>query len=152
MSRTIAPAGLLVTFALNYASIVPAQTNSAAAAAADLPGRGLAQHDFFYAGEGSQENMYLVRNGALAWSYEDPATEGEISDATRLSNGNILFAHQFGLTEITPGKKVVWNYHPPSGYEVHTAQPIGNDRVLFIQNGNPATVNVVNIRTGETNL
>lgn len=145
---TIAALGAIPFFARH----VSAQTNSAPAAPADLPGKGLAQHDFFYAGEGDQENMYLVRDGKLVWSYEDTNTLGEISDATRLSNGNILFAHQHGVTEITPDKKVVWNYNPPEHFEVHTAQPIGNDRVLFIQNGNPATLNVVNIRTGETNL
>jgi hypothetical protein len=67
-----------------------------------------------------------------------------------LSNGNILFAHQFGLTEITQDKKVVWNYEPPVGHEVHTAVPIGTERVLYIQNGDPALLRVVNIATGTT--
>ena len=67
-----------------------------------------------------------------------------------LSNGNILFAHQFGVTLITPEKKVIWNYDAPAGYEVHTAMPIGKDRVLFVQNGDPAHVRVVNIVTGAT--
>jgi len=67
-----------------------------------------------------------------------------------LSNGNILFAHQFGVTLITPDKKLIWNYNAPAGYEVHTAMPIGKDRVLFVQNGDPAQVRVVNIVTGAT--
>jgi len=79
-----------------------------------------------------------------------PGRQGEISDAVMLSNGNILFAHQFGVTEITPDKKVVWNYEPPAGHEVHTAVPIGTDRVLYIQNGDPALLRVVNIATGAT--
>jgi hypothetical protein len=29
---------------------------------------------------------------------------GEVSDAVMLSNGNVLFSHQFGVKEITPGK------------------------------------------------
>ena len=125
--------------------------NDAPLAPAELPGRGLAQHDFFYAGEGSQENMYIVRQGKVVWSYLDPTTKGEISDATLLANGNILFAHQFGVTEITADKKVIWNYVVPKGFEVHTAQAVGTNHVLFIQNGNPATLKVVNITTGETN-
>jgi hypothetical protein len=44
----------------------------------------------------------------------------------------------------------VWNYEPPTGHEVHTAVPIGNDRVLYIQNGDPALLRVVNIVTGVT--
>jgi outer membrane protein assembly factor BamB len=135
--------GLLCTFSAS------AQTTNAPTS---LPGRGLAQHDFLYAGEGDHENMYIVRDGKIAWSYEDATTKGEISDAMRLSNGNILFAHQFGVTEITPEKKAVWNYNPPPGFEIHTAAAIGSDHVLFIQNGNPATLNVVNIKTGETNI
>jgi hypothetical protein len=91
-----------------------------------------------------------VREGKIAWSYDDPAGKGEISDAVMLSNGNILFAHQFGVTEITQEKKVVWNYVPPPGNEVHTAVPIGKDRVLYIQNGDPALLRVVNLITGIT--
>jgi hypothetical protein len=120
------------------------------AAAQVLPGNGLAQHDFLYAGESHGRNIFIVRGGKVAWSYSDPAGKGEISDAVMLKNGNILFAHQFGVTEITPEKKVVWNYEPPAGHEVHTAMPIGNDRVLYIQNGDPALLRVVNIVTGAT--
>jgi len=122
-------------------------------APAVLPGRGLAQHDFFYAGEGGgRHNMYIVRQGKVVWSYEntDPQSKGEISDATLLSTGNVLFAHQFGVTEITAEKKVVWNYEAPPGTEIHTAQAIGQEHVVFIRNGNPAKVMVVNTTTGAT--
>ena len=67
-----------------------------------------------------------------------------------LSNGNVLFAHQFGVTEVTLEKKVVWNYDTSVGHEVHTAMPIGKERVLYIQNGNPAVLRVVNIITNAT--
>ena len=73
---------------------------------AGLPGNGLAQHDFFYAGEAKTQDMYIVRKGQVVWAYNDANSRGEISDAVRLSNGNILFAHQFGVTLITPEKKV----------------------------------------------
>ena len=112
-----------------------------------LPGNGLSHFDFFYAGEAKTQTMYIVRDGKIAWSYTHNALKGEISDAVMLSNGNILFAHQFGITEITPDKKVVWNYDAPEGTETHTAQPIGNDKVLFLQNGDPAKLIVMNIRT-----
>ncbi|MGA7831554.1 MAG: hypothetical protein WCA21_11375 [Terracidiphilus sp.] len=114
------------------------------------PSTSLAQHDFFYSGESHQRNMYIVRGGKIVWSYSDPAGRGEISDAVMLSNGNILFAHQFGVTLITPEKKVLWNYDAPAGFEVHTAVPIGTERVLYIQNGDPALLRVVNIVTGAT--
>ena len=118
-------------------------------APAALPGKGLAQHDFVYSGESHDRRIFIVRGGKIVWSYDDPAGKGEISDMVVLSNGNILFAHQFGVTEITPDKKVVWNYEPPAGHEVHTAVPIGKDHVLYIQNGDPnAVLRVVNITTG----
>jgi hypothetical protein len=118
-------------------------------APAVLPGNGLAQHDFVYSGESHERRIFIVRGGKVVWSYDDPTGKGEISDMVMLSNGNILFAHQFGLTEIAPDKTVVWNYVPPAGHEVHTAVPIGMDRVLYIENAAPnAILRVVNIRTG----
>ena len=129
-----------------------ATTNAVAvmpAAPAVLPGKGLAEHDFFYAGESKDERMYIVRGGKIVWSYIHPA-KGEISDATLFSNGNILFAHQDGVTEITADKKVVWNYNAPTNTETHTAQPIGKDRLWFIQNGDPAKFFLINKVTGKT--
>src|SRR5947207_394210 len=41
-----------------------------------LPGNGLAQHDFLYAGEWDTRNptetMFLVRGGKVVWTYEIP--------------------------------------------------------------------------------
>ena len=117
-------------------------------APAVLPGGGLAQHDFFYAGEAKTRDMFIVRKGAIAWSYHDADGKGEISDAVLLSNGNILFAHQFGVTLIAPDKKVLWNYDAPPKCETHTAQPIGRERVVFIQNGESPKIMVFNVVTG----
>src|ERR1017187_7070025 len=128
----------------------PGNTQTASRAPVQLPGAGLAQHDFMFAGESHNRRIVSVRKGKIVWSYDDPAGEGEISDAVMLSNGNILFTHQFGVTEITPQKKVVWNYDAPAAREIHTAVPIGNDRVLFIMNGDPALLRVMNIVTGAT--
>jgi outer membrane protein assembly factor BamB len=94
--------------------------------------------------------MFIVRKGQVAWSYIVADSKGEISDAVLMSNGNIVFAHQYGVTVIAPDKRVIWNHDAPSGTEIHTAQPIGKDRVVFIQNGNPALLRVVNIKTGAT--
>ncbi|MDR3404111.1 MAG: hypothetical protein P4L99_16560 [Chthoniobacter sp.] len=119
-------------------------------APAILPGRGLLQHDFFYGGESKDRHLYIIRKGEIVWSYDDPAGRGEISDATLLANGNVLIAHQFAVKLIAPDKKVLWNYDAPKGCEIHTAQMIGQEHVLFVQNGDPALLKVVNIVTGET--
>ena len=110
----------------------------------------LGRHDFLYAGEAKDRQIFVVRGGKVVWSYSDPGGKGEISDAVLLSNGNILFAHQFAVELISPEKKILWRYDVPVGHEVHTAVPIGADRVLYIQNGDPALLRVVNIKTNAT--
>ena len=114
-----------------------------------LPGKGLAEHDFFYAGEGKTERMFIVLDGQVAWAYTNSG-KGEISDAVLEPNGNILFAHQFGVTEVNPDKQVVWNYDAPPKTEIHTAQPYGTNSVWFVQNGDPAKFVMVNKTTGAT--
>ena len=151
----------LILFSLAFATgrTVPAQEAADPAAAKkpatpaaplDLPGKGLAGHDFFYAGEAKSRNMYIVKGGRVVWSYDDPEGKGEISDAVRLSNGNVLLAHQFAVKLVAPDKTVIWNYDAPKGTEIHTAQPIGKEHVLFVQNGDPAVVKVVNLVSDKT--
>jgi hypothetical protein len=120
-----------------------------AAAPVVLPGNGLAQHDFFYAGEARTRDMYIVRGGKITWSYNESTNRGEISDATLLSNGNVLFAHQFGVTLINSGKKILWNYDAPPKCEIHTAQMIGTNHVIFIQNGPEPKLFVASITGGK---
>ena len=113
-----------------------------------LPGGGLAQHDFFYAGEGKTERMFIVRKGVVAWSYTHNG-KGEISDAILAPNGDVLFAHQFGITEVNADKVVTWNFDAPTGTEIHTAQPFGSNSVCFIQNGDPALFRVIHKTTAK---
>ena len=116
---------LLIMLGAAACAVAQNKPTTAPVAPAVLPGKGLAEHDFFYAGESRERKMFIVKNGQIARSYDDPAGKGEISDAVVLSNGNILFAHQFAVKLITPEKKVLWNYDVPKGCEVHTALPIG---------------------------
>jgi hypothetical protein len=137
------------------AGINPTPLPAAVAAAASpnapavLPGKGLAQHDFFYAGEAKDERMFIVRKGEVVWSYTHQG-RGEISDAVLLPGGNILFAHQYGVTEVSADKKVVWNLDAPPNTEIHTAQPFGSNSVWFVRNGDPAKFIMVNKATGQT--
>lgn len=116
-----------------------------------LPGQGLAQHPMLYVGEGYTK-MFLVNHGKVLWTYQ---TGGgfEYDDVWMLSNGNILFTRMQYIAEITPDKKVVWRYDCNNSAgtnhtEVHTCQPIGLDKVLFVLNGLPPKLMVVNIKTG----
>jgi hypothetical protein len=137
---------LIAAAALQGTHCEAAASLSDSNAPAILPGKGLHQHDFFYAGEGKQERMFIIRKGEVVWSYTHNG-RGEISDAILLPNGNILFAHQFGVTEIGADKRVRWNYDAPTNTEIHTGQPIGTNSVWFIQNGDPAKFIVMNKTT-----
>jgi hypothetical protein len=110
-----------------------------------LPGKGMAQHPMLFLGEGYNKLM-IINKGKIIWSYQ---TGGgwEYDDAWVLSNGNILFTRMQYIAEITPDKKVVWRYDAPEGTEIHACQPIGQDKVLFIVNGLPPKLMVVDIKT-----
>ena len=120
-------------------------------ASAGLPGNGLAQHPMLYVGE-NYTKMFLVNEGRVIWTYQT-GPGYEYDDVWMLSNGNILFTRMQYVAEITPDKKVVWRYDCNSGggvthTEAHTCQPIGLDRVMFVVNGLPPRLMIVNTRTG----
>jgi outer membrane protein assembly factor BamB len=113
---------------------------------------GLARHPFLYCGEWqnrstSQQVMQIVRDGKVVWSYTNPL-KGEYGDCSLLPNGNILFSRQFGASEITPDKQIVWNYDAPPKTEIHTTYPVGPDKVLIMQNGNPAKLIIIHKASG----
>ena len=167
-----APADAAAPITASVTLTAPAATaNSTSATAAPaapfspavLPGHGLLQHPFLYIGEWNYpkktQTVFIVRDGKIAWSYDIEtnliAADGtkilqEFSDATLLSNGNVVFARKTGAGEVTPDKKLVWNYDAPTGFEVHTVEPIGTDRVMMVQNGDPAKVMIINTVTGRT--
>lgn len=99
---------------------------------ANLVGGQLNRHNFIMIGE-NHRRINLVLNGKVAWHY-DTKNEWEDDEIWVLSNGNILHAHMKYIEEITPKKEVVWRYDNPAGTEIHTCQPIGIDKVLFLQN------------------
>jgi outer membrane protein assembly factor BamB len=138
----------------------PAETESPAGkwtnapAPVGLPGKGLSQHPMLYVGE-NYTKMFLVNDGKVIWTYQTGNRNApfEYDDVWMLSNGNILFTRMQYVAEVTPDKKVVWRYDCNNSKdihhtEVHTCQPIGLDRVMFVLNGLPPRLMVVNIKTG----
>jgi hypothetical protein len=99
--------------------------------------------------------MFIVRDGKVVWTYSIPIKDSdgrlqELGDATRLSNGNIVFCRKTGASEVTPDKNIIWNMDAPKGTEIHSIQPIGLDRVLVAINGNPAgKLLLINTATGK---
>ena len=120
-----------------------------------LPGNGLAQHPFLYCGEWDTrkpeaQSIFIVRAGKMVWNYTMPmkAARGgiqEFDDVGLLPDGNVLFSRMSGAGVISPDKKLVWNYDAPVGTEVHSAQYLGDNRVLIMRNGNPAQAMIFNL-------
>lgn len=109
------------------------------------PGNGIAHHPMLYIGEGYNK-IFLVKEGKIVWTYST-GVGWEYDDVWMLSNANILFTHMDYIAVVTPKKEVVWRYDAPKGTEIHGCQPIGLNKVLFIQNGLPPKLMVVNIKT-----
>ena len=110
----------------------------------NLPGNGIAQHPILYIGEGYNK-MFVVNDGRIVWTYST-GSGNEYDDAWMLSNGNILFTRMQYIAEVTPDKKVVWRFDAPAGTEIHTCQPVGLNKVMFVLNGLPPRLMVVNIK------
>ena len=105
----------------------------------------LGRHNFFYAGQSKQRRMFIVENGSVTRQYPDNLGSGEISDAILMTDGNVLVAHQYGIAELNENGDLLWRYNAPDETEIHTVQPIGRDHVVFVQNGTPPKVVVMEI-------
>ncbi len=133
---------------------------------AHLPGNGLAQHDFLYAGEWdtrkTNATLFFVKGGKVAWAYSIPrkdefsGQESEFSDINRCSNGDIVFAYKTGWRKIDSRGNTIYDYRCPQAAgpdgkeywkECHSAQPIGDDKVLFMLNGHPAELCLFDLNT-----
>lgn len=119
----------------------------------------LQKHPFLYTGEWDyrkpMQNMFVVRDGKIVWSYGIPLKNEkgemeELGDATMLKNGNIVFCRKVGASMITPDKQIIWNIAADPGCEIHSVQPIGLDKVLVVQNGNPAKAMFINTKKNKT--
>ena len=124
-----------------------------------LPGKGLKEHDFLYAGEWdirkpNAQSIFLVRKGKVVWQYSIPLRTAtgniqEFDDATMLPNGNIVYACMSGAGIVTPEKNLIWQYICAPGTETHSCQPIGKDSVLMVLNGPVGKVLIFNTATNK---
>jgi len=124
-----------------------------------FPGNGLAQHDFLYCGEWDTrkpvQTIFMVRGGKVVWTYSIPTNDrhhvlSEFDDIHYLSNGDVVYACKTGWGEVTtdtPAKQVFF-YECPAGFECHCAQPIRLDKVMFVQNGDPARLIMMDVPSG----
>ena len=116
----------------------------------ELPGNGLARHPMVYIGEGDN-TIYLVDKGRIIWTYQT-GLGNELDDVWLMTNGNLLFSRMSYVEIVTPDKTVVWHRDARPGTEIHTCQPLGLDKVMLVENGLPAKLLVINIKTGKTEV
>ncbi|HEY7119049.1 MAG TPA: hypothetical protein VH475_20835 [Tepidisphaeraceae bacterium] len=146
-------------------SVIARAADNPSAPPSPLPGNGLAQHDFLFTGEWDTrkpvQTMFMVKGGKVVWTYEIPIKDAngnlsEYSDMHRLSNGDILFACKTGWRKISQDKQTIYDYQCPKTQEgwteCHSAQPIGDDKVLFMQNGTPAKLILFNLKTRKAEM
>jgi outer membrane protein assembly factor BamB len=131
------------------------------------PCTNLAAHPFLYAGEFQKQGndyfnnqkVYLVRDGKVAWTYSvTKASVGgklvELGDISMKTNGHVVMSLGWGgAREIIPdytnpaNSKIVWSC--PADEQIHTAQPIGIDKIFVIDNSKKPKAKLFNQTTGQ---
>src|SRR4051812_14557974 len=97
-----------------------------------------AQHPFICADSSAGKVSVVSADGKIEWEYACAAPQ----DCWRLPSGNYLFCHVRGALEVTPDKKIVWEYKSGTNTEVHACQPLPDGRVLVVENGPSRIVEV----------
>jgi hypothetical protein len=80
----------------------------------------------------------VAADGRVEWAF--PAEKPQ--DVWMLKNGNVLFSHVRGAREVTPDKRIVWEYKSPERTEVHGCQPLPDGKVLVVECGTRRLVEV----------
>ncbi len=108
-----------------------ANAGSADEPATSGPRRMTLGRPFACADYGGSKICLVDKDGRITWEY--PATGPQ--DVWVLPNGNILFSHVKGATEVTRQKEVVWEYKTAEANEVHACQPLPDGVVMVAESG-----------------
>jgi mannan endo-1,4-beta-mannosidase len=126
----------------------------------------LSMHPFLYAGEFQKQDndyfdnqkVYLVRDGKVVWTYNvTKASVGgrlvELGDISMKSNGHIVMSLGWGgAREIIPdytnpaNSRIVWSCQADE--QIHTAQPVGDDKIFVIDNSKKPKAKLFDQTTG----
>ena len=90
-----------------------------------------ARHRFLCCDYQGNKVAILAADGSIEWEF--PAQTPQ--DCWFLPNGNVLFCYQNGAKEVSPDKKVVWEYKAPAQAQCHSCQPLPDGRVLVAECG-----------------
>lgn len=97
-----------------------------------------AAHPFLCCDYNGGRVCVVSAEGTIEWEYPCKAPQ----DCWRLENGNYLFCYVSGAVEVTPAKKIVWEYKAPEKTEVHACQPLAEGRVLIVECGTSRIIEV----------
>ena len=95
------------------------------------PVRRTLNRPFACADYGGNKICLVDKSGEITWQH--PAARPH--DVWVLPNGNILFSHVKGATEVTRQKEVVWQYETAPKNEVHACQPLPEGVVMVAESG-----------------
>ncbi|HTI71339.1 MAG TPA: hypothetical protein VMF06_15315 [Candidatus Limnocylindria bacterium] len=97
-----------------------------------------AAHPFLCTDYNGDKVCTVSAEGSIQWEYHCKNPQ----DCWRLPNGNILVCYINGAAEVTPDKKVVWEYKAPEKVEVHSCQPLPDGRVMIVEGGSSRIIEV----------
>jgi hypothetical protein len=99
-----------------------------------------ASHPFLCCDYGGGKVCSVAADGTIEWEYPCKSPQ----DIWRLPNGNTLFCFVTGAIELSPDKKVVWEYKAPTDVknEVHACQPLPDGKVLIVEGGTSRIIEV----------
>ncbi len=97
-----------------------------------------AAHPFLCCDYNGGRVCLVSAEGKVEWDYPCKSPQ----DCWRLDNGNILFCFVSGALEVTPAKKIVWEYKAPTNVEVHACQPLPGGNVLVVEAGTSRIIEV----------
>jgi len=99
-----------------------------------------AAHPFLCCDYGGGKVCVVSAEGKIEWQWDCKAPQ----DCWKLPNGNYLFCFVSGALEVTPDKKVVWEYKAPTDVkvEVHACQPLPDGKVMLVECGTSRIIEV----------
>jgi hypothetical protein len=98
----------------------------------------IAAHPFLCCDYGGNKVCVVSKEGQITWQYDCKNPQ----DCWKLTNGNYLFCFVSGALEVTPEKKVVWEYKAREKVEVHGCQPLPDGRVMVVEGGSSRIIEV----------
>ncbi|MDI1312668.1 PQQ-binding-like beta-propeller repeat protein [Prosthecobacter sp.] len=99
-----------------------------------------AAHPFLCCDYGGGKVCVVSAEGKIEWQWDCKSPQ----DCWKLPNGNYLFCFVSGALEVTPDKKIVWEYKAPTDVkvEVHSCQPLPDGNVMIVECGTSRIIEV----------